>query len=354
MRNLDNHGQGSLDGSATTRDRNPVTYNFLPRRKILLENDGAPGQKNVPTETPGTSAQPLPAHSQDLNIASTSRSEQQILFDQVRLQLGTALQTSLNPQTILETYFTQLSVLVEISGLKFTGSKYPEEYGFGNKGVHTLRYQLDTGKQDVGEIVYCSRSRLSGLKLELLELATSTLVFPLLNAQIHQQALTHAHTDTLTKLANRRSLEIYLPSQIASAHRYQRPLSALIIDIDHFKSINDSHGHQFGDVVLQTVAQVLEKTARTSDRVFRYGGEEFVCILDGTDAQGAQITAERLRKAVASIDLEKEANIKNRSLSISLGFAELSSGEEAKTLLQRADIALYQAKRKGRNCVVEG
>lgn len=353
MRNLDNHGQGSLDGRASTRDKNPVAYNFLPRRKILLDGDGTAGHNSAPTETPDKSP-PRLAQSKDFNTASAQRTEQQILFDQVRLQLGTALQTSLDPQAILGTYFRQLSVLVEISGLKFTCSKYPEEYRYGNKGIHTLSYQLDTGKQDVGEIVYCSRSRLSGLKLELLELATSTLVFPLLNAQMHQQALAHAHTDPLTNLANRRSLESYLPSQIASARRYQRSLSALIIDIDHFKSINDSYGHQSGDAVLQTVARVLEKTARTSDRVFRYGGEEFVCLLDSTDAKGAKITAERLRKAIARIDLEKEAGIKNRLLSISIGFAELSVKEEAKTLLQRADIALYQAKRKGRNCVVEG
>lgn len=284
-----------------------------------------------------------------------TRSEQQTLFDQIRLQLGATLQTSLNPLTILDNFFAQLIILADISGLKFTGRQHTFKHQVGNNAApHSLSYQLDTGKQDVGEIVYHSKTRLSGLRLELLELATSTLVFPMLNAQLHQQALTQAETDPLTKLSNRRSLENYLPSQTASAQRYQRPLSALVIDIDHFKSINDTYGHQTGDVVLQTVSKVLNETARNPDRVFRYGGEEFVCVLDSTDANGARIMAERLRKAVEKIDLATIANIETRQLTVSIGYAEMADREAAKTLLQRADIALYQAKRRGRNCVVEG
>lgn len=341
MRNLD-----SQTDELTTN--NQVAYSFLPRRKNMLEDNESATQA-IDTSTPLASDQNSP---DALNLLV--RSEQQALFDQIRLQLGSTLQTSLSPATILDNFFSQLAILADISGLQFTGNHLSFTHQCGNKSIHSLSYQLDTGKQDVGEVVYYSRSRMSGLKLELLELATSSLVFPILNAQLHQLALTQAETDPLTKLANRRSLENHLPSQTASAHRYQRPLSALMIDIDHFKKLNDSCGHQFGDKVLQNVASALENTARTSDRVFRYGGEEFVCILDSTDAKDAQIMAERLRKAVASIELYEPHNDKKRELSVSIGYAELAENEKPELLLHRADKALYQAKNQGRNCAVRG
>ena len=273
------------------------------------------------------------------------------------MQLCNSLQTTLQLDTLLNIFFQQLGILVEVCGFTFK-ARNNEEFVFGSSAHHKLFYQLDTGKQAVGEITYFARHRISGNKLELLELATSTLIFPLLNAQLHAAALEQAATDPLTQLANRRSLESYLPSIVASAQRYQRPLSLLVIDIDHFKNINDSYGHQTGDTVLQAVAKVFHQGARASDRAFRYGGEEFVFVLDGSDASGAAIVAERLRSAVAAIELAAtNVNIKG-SLSVSIGYAELDTKpdkkESAKTLLQRADIALYQAKRSGRNRVLEG
>ena len=349
MRNLDNRSaiensskiaNLSTAGNKTHAAAN-AAHNFLPRRKILLDTQTSqpaqPAQKN-------TGSSPL-------------ENEQQILLDRIRLQLCNSLQTTLQLDTLLNIFFQQLGILVEVCGFTFK-ARNNEEFVFGSSAHHKLFYQLDTGKQAVGEITYFARHRISGNKLELLELATSTLIFPLLNAQLHAAALEQAATDPLTQLANRRSLESYLPSIVASAQRYQRPLSLLVIDIDHFKNINDSYGHQTGDTVLQAVAKVFHQGARASDRAFRYGGEEFVFVLDGSDASGAAIVAERLRSAVAAIELAAtNVNIKG-SLSVSIGYAELDTKpdkkESAKTLLQRADIALYQAKRSGRNRVLEG
>ena len=340
MRNLDNHSYKQRTVNADTNGANSVAHSFLPRRKIRLDK---PPLSNTST-----------AKEHSRPPAATQPNEQQALFDRIRLQLCSTLQVSLDLKTNLNTFFTQISQLIDISGLAFSGHQNNTQHSVGNTAHHTLSYQLDTGKQDVGEITYYSRARVNGHTLELLELATSTIVFPLLNAQLHQQALEQADTDPLTQLANRRCLENYLPSHSASSLRFRRPLSLLIIDIDHFKVFNDHYGHQTGDVVLQCVANALTETSRSSDRVFRYGGEEFVCVLDGTDASGAEIIAERLRVAVTNIDLENQANIEEMQLSVSIGFAELNDKETAKTLLQRADIALYQAKRKGRDCVIEG
>lgn len=155
-----------------------------------------------------------------------------------------------------------------------------------------------------------------------------------------------ATTDGLTGAKNHRFFQDRLRQEISEAERHDRPLSLLLLDLDHFKSLNDTFGHQAGDEVLISVARLLQSQARASDIVARYGGEEFVVILPGTDRANAQTIAERFRTAIA------EWSWPRRSVTTSIGVSTLQGdGIAPASLIEKADTALYASKRGGRNRV---
>ncbi len=146
-------------------------------------------------------------------------------------------------------------------------------------------------------------------------------------------------TDPLTRVSNRRGLDETLESMFALKDRYDESFSVAIFDIDHFKQVNDKKGHLFGDRTLQAVARILDETVRDTDVVARYGGEEFVVVMPQTALVNACMFAERVRASV-------EANL---GLTVSGGVAMALDGDNAQSLLSRADAALYSGKAAGRN-----
>jgi diguanylate cyclase (GGDEF)-like protein len=152
-------------------------------------------------------------------------------------------------------------------------------------------------------------------------------------------SFTEVRTDPLTGVSNRRALDEQLTSHFALMHRYETPFSVVILDIDHFKKINDEQGHLYGDSVLASVAKVLADCVRDTDMVTRYGGEEFVIVMPQTMLEGACVFANRLRERTES----------KLPLTVSGGVASAVDGDNAQTLLARADAALYGAKAAGRN-----
>jgi diguanylate cyclase (GGDEF)-like protein len=160
-----------------------------------------------------------------------------------------------------------------------------------------------------------------------------------------------AHTDPLTSLANRRYLEQGLARFLALADRNLTPISLLAIDLDHFKSVNDTHGHAVGDAILKGVAQILSGELRATDLFARTGGEEFVAVLPLAPLEGGRVVAERLRKRIeGALFPSGTATVR---ITMSVGLAERRPGEGGTDLLRRADEALYRAKRRGRNRVEE-
>lgn len=155
-----------------------------------------------------------------------------------------------------------------------------------------------------------------------------------------------ARLDSLTGLGNQRGFWEAIHSEVAHAHRTYRPLSIVLADLDHFKRVNDQFGHREGDELLARVGVALARTARTSDKCFRYGGEEFVVILRDVDMAGSVIAAERFRAAVS------ELNSPAGSVTMSCGVAELEAEMDAEALLRTADSALLSAKGEGRDKVV--
>ncbi len=169
----------------------------------------------------------------------------------------------------------------------------------------------------------------------------------------NERLATLAATDGLTGLLNKRSLEEALARDLARADRGQVSLGIVMLDVDFFKKVNDTHGHQVGDEVLKAVAQVVATSLRTGDVAARYGGEEFVTVLPGSDAEGATIVAERIRKKLEQTEVQTSSG-KLRDTA-SFGVASVCGPNcrgSSKDLVARADAALYDAKRAGRNCVV--
>jgi diguanylate cyclase (GGDEF)-like protein len=167
------------------------------------------------------------------------------------------------------------------------------------------------------------------------------------------EAKRQAATDPLTSIANRRHFVDAAERVIAQSLRYGRPCTLLLIDVDRFKSTNDTHGHATGDAVLMTIVAVCRRTLRESDLIGRLGGDEFAALLPETSVAMALVTAERLRSAVQAEHVSNDG--RTILLSVSIGVAALD--ESSRTLdavLKKADTALYEAKRRGRNRVVAG
>jgi two-component system cell cycle response regulator len=154
--------------------------------------------------------------------------------------------------------------------------------------------------------------------------------------------------DALTGLFNRRAFDELLLRELASCSRYGDTLSLVTIDLDHFKVVNDTYGHEAGDIVLQELANLIRKISRPSDLPCRWGGEEFSWLLPKTDIKGAIQAAERLRREIEMHDFPRIG-----TQTASMGVAEIQPQENGVDLCKRADLALYEAKATGRNKVVQ-
>ncbi|HRK98688.1 MAG TPA: PleD family two-component system response regulator [Alphaproteobacteria bacterium] len=171
----------------------------------------------------------------------------------------------------------------------------------------------------------------------------------------YEISLSMALTDALTGLYNRRYFEVHMQKMLQTARENHKPLGFLYIDIDHFKPVNDTHGHQVGDEILKGFAARIKDGVRSFDLVARLGGEEFVAILPDTTEEVACLIAERLRRVVADTPFPCSAKDGQLSITASFGGIVLSDGQaeqmDVGALIQRADAQLYEAKNNGRNCI---
>lgn len=169
----------------------------------------------------------------------------------------------------------------------------------------------------------------------------------------YEQSLSMALTDSLTGVFNRRYVSAHLPRLLERAVDSNKPVSVLMFDIDHFKVVNDTYGHDVGDEVLKEVANRASRNLRTFDLVARMGGEEFLVILPDTDGDAAALVAERLRERIGDQPFKVSHPVGALPVTVSIGFTNGGgAGDTAESLIKRADDALYQAKRAGRNRVV--
>lgn len=271
----------------------------------------------------------------------------------LKYQLSSVLQTTLDLTQLLKLFFDETRRSLNLGSLSYQFDKYPDEFTVGRKARHSAHYRLITRQDSLGELSVTRRKPFSEEELQLLETLIGCLICPLRNSLLYRDAVQSALKDPLTGVGNRLAMENTLEREIAIALRHKHDLSLLIVDIDHFKHINDKFGHAAGDRVLKNVATEFMQCCRNSDATYhsyRFGGEEFVVLLNHTDAEGAKIAAERIRACIG--ELSTTVNAETITVTASVGVASLDEGDSVASIFQRADDALYTAKREGRNRVV--
>lgn len=252
---------------------------------------------------------------------------------------------------------TQLGILAEemASVIPFDCMTYRHEiasrdfvYATGMGGPHRCDYRLNLEGQFYGSLTFSRKKRFAEKELEGLELILGAAICPIRNACQYIAVEQAALTDALTGIPNKRAMDDALIRATSLGNRHGLQNSLILCDLDRFKTINDQYGHVVGDHVLQLAAKELQKAIRTSDEVYRYGGEEFAIILPQTGEADAKSVADRIRQFMSSIRVDcGESTI---AVTTSCGVAMRLTEEDSKQWLARADEALYRAKDSGRDC----
>ncbi|MCK9619474.1 MAG: GGDEF domain-containing protein [Methylobacter sp.] len=264
--------------------------------------------------------------------------------------ISSALQTTLEFNELIAIFSTKIANKIPHSAFIYTNTEFDLEVKSGVFTRHSCNYALKVEQQQLGELKLMRNHRFSDSDLRLLETLLCCLIYPLKNATLFHQALKKAYTDPLTQTHNRTSFDDSIKREMSLAIRNTQSLSLIFLDIDHFKAINDTYGHECGDTTLVLSAKWIKESLRDSDIVFRYGGEEFVMLLSGTDASGAELLAERIRASIENHTIAYGMEI--LKITASLGVSTLRENDTLKSFVQRADKAMYIAKNKGRNQVV--
>lgn len=228
-------------------------------------------------------------------------------------------------------------------------TKSPFEGSFTKKDGRCAYKWIFESVDDAGILLILKKGHaLSPEEINLINHSLEILAECLRRGLAYEELFERASNDALTGLSNRRVFEERIYGLIESAKRYHHPLSMISMDLDKFKMINDNLGHQVGDEVLRSVAQVLKQAVRSTDLLIRMGGDEFLLILDNTDLRNARILAERLCVAVDALNIWADDATK---LGVSIGLSQLKLEESLKQWLERTDDILYHAKAEGRSRV---
>lgn len=273
------------------------------------------------------------------------------LKPELLIKLSSRLQTTLDIEQLLEIFFSEIKSSVLVDGLSYSNSNQNLLSSFGRNAMHSCTYRLTTQKDYMGELTFSRSTRFREHELANIEGLISTLVYPLRNALRYSEALAAAFRDPLTGAGNRIALDKTMNREVELAKRHDIPLSALMLDLDFFKKVNDNYGHAMGDSVLKQVVSIISDSIRQTDICFRYGGEEFLVMLESANSADAQMIAERIRSSIEAATFEHPTK-GSFKITTSIGSATLYPTDTMHTLCERADEALYKAKHNGRNQVV--
>lgn len=252
------------------------------------------------------------------------------------------LQSTLELEELLTIFFRHLRECVPCGGMAYTHQALDLEILLGDSGRHGARYRLTVAEEDLGVVRFTRRRPFTGPELAHLEDLLSALMLPVRNALHYRRALQAAYLDPLTGLPNRRAYADNLEREISRARREGQTLGLMVLDVDHFKAINDHHGHLAGDQVLSRVAGLLRDNVRKSDLVFRYAGDEFVLLLPNVRPEGLRVLRQRLEEALAEMDFHH--NGRSIPVSLSMGAALLEADMDGEALFAAADQAMYEEK----------
>jgi diguanylate cyclase (GGDEF)-like protein len=264
--------------------------------------------------------------------------------------ISSALQTTLEFDELISIFSSKIESMIPHSAFIYTNTEFALEIKSGVFTKHSCSYALKVEQQQLGELKLTRNYRFDEDEIKLLETLLCCLIYPLKNATLYQQAQKLAYTDPLTKVNNRTSFNDTLRREMSLAARNAKNLSIVFLDIDHFKTINDSFGHACGDITLTAVASWIKESLRASDIVFRFSGEEFVILLSDTDLFGAELLAERIRSSIEHHTLAY--GMETIKITASLGVNSLCDNDDIDSFIKRADSAMYNAKKSGRNRVM--
>ncbi len=256
------------------------------------------------------------------------------------------LQSTLELEELLAIFFRHLQAGIPCDGMAYRHEALELEILLGENGRHGARYRLTVANEDLGVVRFTRRRPFTGPELAHLEDLLSALMLPVRNALHYRRALQAAYRDPLTGLPNRRAYADNLEREISRARREGQTLGLMVLDVDHFKAINDRHGHLTGDQVLSRVAALLRDNVRKSDLVFRYAGDEFVLLLPNVRPEGLRVLRERIRNALAEMDFNHDGQ--PVQVSVSMGAALLEDDMDGKELFAAADEAMYEEKARRR------
>ena len=239
-------------------------------------------------------------------------------------------------------------------GTTFTPTAEEDRLMLGNKALHSAQYVLTLDGEALGTLVLCRRERYREEDLITIEQALGSLACSLRVAKQTHALRELVSRDPLTGLGNRSALRDALHRELSITRRHGSPLAVMMIDVDRFKALNDHLGHLGGDQVLCLIANVLKNSTRSSDLLFRFGGDEFAVLLPHTDGAGAEEAARQIRENLARIDFTNlgiDAEAETLRPDLSIGVTSHQTGDDEQTILQRADTHLYHAKAHGRGRV---
>lgn len=277
--------------------------------------------------------------------------------------LSRALASTLEPAGVIRHLEALVGRNLRLDGLHVRVAPAPNAAGPSATPVSTPPLPPDAGAavevqmlHDGGRVgsllVFRSGPEFSAEEVSLLESIASQAALALTNARLHQETVQLSRTDPLTSIANRRALFDRLQFEIERCGRFDETLGVVLVDVDHFKRLNDRFGHTGGDAVLRDVAMLLARCLRKVDHVARYGGEEFAILLPGADRAAALAVGEKLRAAIAGATFEFRGEPSDEVVTISVGVAVFPiDARDLSALVDCADAALYAAKRAGRNAV---
>ena len=285
------------------------------------------------------------------NLAAILESSQKAAAAQNErvLQIASLLQTSLNIEEIISYFSNEISPIIAHDHVNYVNEKLDVNFAIGKRARYSCTYELTINENRLGIISLSRNKKFSEQETEKIEYLICALHYPLRNALLYQEAVSAAHKDPLTGVGNRGAMTTTLHRELEKAFRHSRSLGLIMMDIDHFKKINDKYGHSVGDFALQSLVECAEASVRISDMMFRYGGEEFVIVLPETDEAGVLRLAKRIRRRVEKLETMIQSH--KITMTVSIGIATLQESDDEKTFVARADEALYKAKRDGRNCI---
>ena len=264
--------------------------------------------------------------------------------DRSAVNLLTDLQSTMKPEELLAIFHQHIRYCLPICGLTFTHLEGVLSSALFEKGAESVCEKMLIEGQEIGTLDIEFEQTLSSAQKKVLTILINVLAFPLKNSLAYQAMKTLALVDSLTGLANRNQFDMSFKNMMHRNHNQSHSFAMMVLDLDNFKWVNDTFGHQMGDLVLMSFAKVLKRCSREHDAVFRFGGDEFTLLLDQATQQTIPDIANRIRDAVLEDRLLAQFKV-----TCSIGCASYQKGDEMSNVFERADLALYRAKENGKN-----